>query len=902
MTRWTGILLLVAIAPLASFSPSTHQPFAGTPEFEYAGLSPCALFQDADDSDTDPGETIEQVDEVTSTSVDDLADKERERQKLLGEMTFKLINHYMANARALEEQLDFEAALREVRKARDLDPTRRDVLDYMRQLQTLLGMSADDAALMRVSARERYEAQRQQMLVTARSDLDQAHRAVELEDYDKALVLVRGVVDRIEWSRGELDWGDLDQQAHDALAKVQELQAGHEELRRDRKRRAAYEALQSEERQTARQQELRIDNLLMAATNAFDRADYEMAEELAQGVLDIDQHDIQAQQILDASQDAAREYADRIFIQKRREEFNRWRNEMERVRIPTADTFIDPDSDYWAEISAKRGSQRSLGLAAPDPERVALEKLLEDTRMAGVDYEERTIVEVANNISFQYDIPVTVDPEVVQDLDDIAEFVNITGLRDISVKAFLNVLVEQVGEDLVWTVRNGRVYITTKEKARAKPILRVHPIHDLTFKRTDFKGPNIRSLALPGEAGDDNETTIFNSELESIQIIEPEEILNLVQENIAPGSWDEVEEYSIDFMENMNLLVVHTPEVQAQVADFLDDLRVFSTSMITLESRFFAISDLFIEEIGTDLRGLDPHGPFEDNYTLNSAGISGNTSQGFGSSLQTDGNTGNATQGLDNFGDGTGSPVAGAFYETSGDQIYGMTSENFFAENPLGKLLNTVGGGAFQFSILDDTEINIVMNLVSKSQNAIEITAPTVSVYNTQRAFVTVVNQVSYVQTYEVDVATNAFIADPVIGIAQEGIVLDVRPTISYDRKYITLDVESTVAKLVRPFPTVTTLLGPNGSPVQFSIPQLDIQDAQTTAVVPDGGAVVLGGFKHVRYKDRTAESPWFADIPILGFFFQEKGIADEVTDLIIVIRAKITDFSHLREHPVASR
>jgi len=81
-----------------------------------------------------------------------------------------------------------------------------------------------------------------------------------------------------------------------------------------------------------------------------------------------------------------------------------------------------------------------------------------------------------------------------------------------------------------------------------------------------------------------------------------------------------------------------------------------------------------------------------------------------------------------------------------------------------------------------------------------------------------------------------------------------------------------------------------------FAIPVLNVQDAQTTVVVPDGGAVVLGGFKHVRYKNRTAESPWFADIPVLGFFFREKGLVDEVTDLIVVIRAKITDFSYLRD------
>ena len=130
----------------------------------------------------------------------------------------------------------------------------------------------------------------------------------------------------------------------------------------------------------------------------------------------------------------------------------------------------------------------------------------------------------------------------------------------------------------------------------------------------------------------------------------------------------------------------------------LDDLRAFTTSMVTLEARFFSITDAFIEEIGTDLRGLEANGPFSDQFELNSAGI-----------------TGQPTQGLDNLGDGTGNPNAGLFFDSDDAAIAGV-SENFFVGDELGELLSTTGGGAFQFTILDDTAVNIVMNLVSKSQ------------------------------------------------------------------------------------------------------------------------------------------------------------------------------------------
>jgi len=861
MSRLNGILIVIfaglALSPPATTAEPQTMAFRISPSFEYVPIASLGLFQDA-------GGAIPTLDE------------ERERRELVLKMTSVLVDQYMANGRAFEEQLEFNLALRELKKARDLDPANSIVLDYMRQLQALLNMPEAESALLRASARDRYEAQRQQMKMLARIDIQFAKEAMAAGEFETALNLLQGVANRIKWSQGEVAWGDLGSQAEELLDQVKEAASGADEARREEQQRQAYEALRSEERNRERHEDARVESLLINGFAAFDRADYDATEELAEAVLDIDRHNARALELLDAALDAAREYADRIFIQSRREEFNRWRNEMEKVRIPTADLYNDPDPDHWARITASRGLRRSLGLGDLDPEIAALNDLLSTTRM-DADFDEKTIVEVANHLSFVYDIPVSVDPEVAVELDDNADYVNISGLSDITVRAFLNVLVEQVGDELAWTIRNGRVYVTKVEKAAGNPVTRVHPIQDLTFKLTDFKGTNIREIALPGEAGDDNETTIFNSELDQVTIIDPEEVLNLVRENIAPEDWDLSDAYNIDFVDNNNLLVIHTPEVQTQVAEFLDDLRSFSTSMITLESRFFSISDLFIEEIGTDLRGLNPNGPFASEFELDSADQNAQI-----------------TQGLDGLGDGSAGAIAGAFYE-DGDQIYALHSENFFA-NPLGALMSTIGGGAFEFQILDDVQLNLVMNLVSKSENAVEITAPIISVYNTQRAFVTVVNQVSFVQDFEVDVATNAFIADPVIGIAQEGIVLDVRPTISYDRKYITLDVQTTVAELERPFPSVTTLLGPNGSPVTFSIPTLRVQDAQTTVVVPDGGAVIIGGFKHVRYKNRTAESPWFSDIPLLGFFFREKGLADEVTDLIIVIRAKITDFSHLRD------
>jgi len=805
--------------------------------------------------------------------------QERARRDLLAQKTQLLVERHLANARAAEERLDLQAAERELLAARDLDPTDRVVLDTLAQIQALLGKPEAEARALAVSASERYAAQQQQMRLLAQQDLTLAEKLLAEGDAIEAERLARSVVNRIEWSSAATDWGTVAPRARQVLQRAQGRATAQSDALREQRQAEAYSKLQQEEESLAEQNRDRLDSMLSTAWDRFMANDFDGASALAQAVLDEEPGNSYAQDLVDASRDAKRDTKSQSFQRERIEAFARWRESMESVRVPYDDILTGPDKDHWAEITRLRAGSRALGLGEKDAEAEALREQLMATRM-DADFQDMTLDQVANNIYFTTSIPVSVDPVVREELDSAAEYVTLTGLRDIPVHSLLNILVEQVGENLAWTIRNGRVYITKADKAAGKAITRVHNIQDLTFPITDFKGVDIREIPLPGEAGDDAETTIFASELDKVKLIEPDEVLNLVRENIARESWDAGLGYSIDFVDSNNLLVIHTPQVQQEVADFLDDLRAFSTSMVTLESRFYALLDAFIEEIGADLRGLGPSGQLGDEFELDAIDPTN-------------------TQGLDNSGDGTGPPDAGVLYD-DGDQKYGMTSENFF-NNPLGELLSTIGGGAFQFTILDDTQVNLVMTAVEKSSNAFEISSPVVSVYNTQRAFVTVINQVSFVQGYDVDVANAAFIADPNIGVVQEGIVLDVRPTISFDRKYVTLDVQTTVASLTRPIRQVTTNLGGSTTPVTFSLPQLDVQDAQTTVVVPDGGSVLLGGFKHVLYQNRTAEAPWFADIPVLGFFFQEKGLSDEMTDLVILMRATITDFSTLETAPVAA-
>ena len=191
--------------------------------------------------------------------------------------------------------------------------------------------------------------------------------------------------------------------------------------------------------------------------------------------------------------------------------------------------------------------------------------------------------------------------------------------------------------------------------------------------------------------------------------------------------------------------------------------------------------------------------------------------------------------------------------------------------------------------MLDDAQVSVILRAVEKSQNIELINDQILSVHNTQRAYVTVINQQAYIQDFDVEVAQFEAVADPQINVLTEGVVLDVRPTINYNRKYLTLEIQPTVAEVVA-LNDFSTTLGGQTSAVQFQLPELQVQSVFTTAVVPDGGSILLGGLARIRNIERRAEVPWLANIPIVGFLFKEEGYNDEKQSLMIMLRAWITD------------
>ena len=123
---------------------------------------------------------------------------------------------------------------------------------------------------------------------------------------------------------------------------------------------------------------------------------------------------------------------------------------------------------------------------------------------------------------------------------------------------------------MAWTVRHEAVVFTTVEGARGELVLLTHDIRMLTAPRTDFVAPRLDRLRLIDELEDEEGHSVFGDVGESVTVMAEDDVVTLVQETIAPTTWDD-DGVQI-FAENGVLFVRHTPAVQARVRAFLGAL------------------------------------------------------------------------------------------------------------------------------------------------------------------------------------------------------------------------------------------------------------------------------------------------------------------------------------------
>ncbi|HYC78215.1 MAG TPA: hypothetical protein VEI02_11370 [Planctomycetota bacterium] len=798
----------------------------------------------------------------------------QEERRLQEERADVLVRAYLDAARAALARQDYDAAETSVLQALSLRRNDPQAVELFRQVMGLKGRpveSMEDTAAM---IRNRRELARQQQVVQVQQNYVSATHEEAAGNYDAARIKLEDAQLVMRFDPYDTDFGtlrnDVDQLHRLVTRKLEASRRASEA----EEYQTAYETMLAQEERERRREEAQIRQFLIASMESFNRGDFDNAEHQAGKVLRIQPNNRKAREIVEASKGARHQAWRAQFLKDRTAQFQKWMLDIREAQIPHTDVLQWADPDHQARINRRAQRGDAVDAAIEDTPTLASIRAKLANDVITLDFGESPVSfkDAVVSLRNRTGINIVVDREVETEKGE--EPVNIT-LRDHNLGGALRVLLSNL--KLGYELRDDVLFITTAEKALGRPLPRVYEVRDLTVSLPDFKAPNLNLR--PGGAGEQAVKAIWGEDGDRIVDTDIGRLVDLIRDNCGAGTW-ELEGHSINPSAGQ-LIVVTTPTIHQEVDRFLEDLRKFNKLTVHVEARFISVTKAFLSDFGIDFRG------------------SGGQNPGAIASLDdvTNGAPNNASAGFDNGGPGlpaAGSlhPSNGLFYNNDANHDIRGRTENIF-DTGLGSILDSTGGATFNFAILNsDVKINALLRAVEKNLDQTLVNAPRLTIYNRQRANLSIVNQVSYVKDYDVEVAQTAFIADPLVDVVQDGLTLDVRPTVSYDRKYVKLDLQPTVATLIRPIRTFETNLSGLTVPVIIELPEVTTRTAQTSVTVPDNGWVVIGGLKHVSTVDVRSETPILGQIPIIGLLFSRKGRSDEIRDLMVILHVKIIDLT----------
>jgi Flp pilus assembly secretin CpaC len=778
-----------------------------------------------------------------------------------------LVQEYLKKGKDAYNRLDFTAARSDFASAYLLDPTNKEAEEWLRRAQAQLGEVGAERAQDFQDKRDRAVVMQAEAMQAVQQAILDGDRALEAREFDAAIA-------NYTRAKNILDWYPLleDQNSQRTLVnnKIALALAKKDSAKRedeDARLRAAELEKRNREVLEREQLENRLRKLYLDANIAFTEGKYDLAIMSLDQLLEIDPMNNRARELRDISQQAKNQ---RLLETHRKEYNRRWQQAMREadyLLLPQSAT-IEHDLPHWAKIQDRKPLQLELSTEETNPEdKAVLDRL--STTIFTPSFQNTPITEIAVYLRNLTQVNILVSQKIL-DMDDAAKSVTME-LPKTSVLRFLNALNTVKG--FTWRIVDGAVRIGTPDENKGQTEYRIYDVSDLIQVIPNFPASEL-SLLPPGAPG-----IPLGTEAEPVPVFSLEQITQIVQSSIAQATWTDAEaKTSIRYVTQSGTLVVRqTREVHQQLERFLNDLREVTNLMVEVQTRFIIAEDNFLEDIGVDWRGLGDNGnsgvgptgglgtapPFDD---FGAAPLPGSISQ--------PGPLGTGNQ-------------PGFFTQTGSTPIIGKT-ENIFDQNLSGSNpLTNAGGLSLQWINLGVRESELILRAVDKSERVELVTAPRLLVHSGERANVTVTNQFAYVAGYGVEIAQASSIADPQIDVIEEGAILDVRPVVSADRKFVKLELRPTLANLQLPILQRVVGVG-NGTPVTIQFPNLTVRKVRTTVSIPDGGTLLLGGQTIDEVRNESAGVPLLRDVPVLGFFFDRIGKSISKRRLLILLRVKI--------------
>jgi len=801
-------------------------------------------------------------------------------------------NFYQSGKVAFSE-LRYEDAVQHLETAVLLDSDHKDAVELLAKTRWLMGAREDSFRVAVDLLEEEKKVELQAKLVEIDHLFKQGVRSFESGEYKQALKYFNSVEERIRWMPYHVDLTRQLSATQTYIARTEvEMQNAEEEDKRLRLEDALSRAKNEAERDKI-QEARRIQMLLDEADRYVNETLYDKAVQLANKVLDMDPSNSRAKGI------------------KRKSQVDRWNSrhdwidenikiEMERAldnvnwaMIPYSQLVVYPKN--WDEIKEKRQAMSLTQAKSDEPwvQRIRLQMQHPVT----FDFEDTPLEQVISFLQSLTDINIVLDPNATTVAGESLDRPVRLKVSDMPFESALTWLLRLT--DLEYTFRDEAIFISTAEGIQDASELRIYDVRDLTGVIRDYPGPSVQLVA-----GDESGDLFGDLGGEPDDPMTADSIVELITGLVDSDSWGATN--TIDFR-NGNLLVIQTPQNHGKIAILLEDLRKFQALQVSIQAKFLRLRANFMQAIGVDWGGLGVDADQNTQLVGQVAGLQNTQLDPVQSELLEIDNDFNADQ--DAF-----SEYTAGFLSESGKKDYIKARNENYIDSTINQTVrgvdfgrgifdpDTDGGLTLQYAFIKKYQLQAILNAVEKDRESNIIHSPRITCFNRQRAHLMVADEMAYVQDVDVTTGTYSVAVDPVIGTFQSGSIMDVRPTVSSDRRYVTLDLYPSQILFPEALGTMNLEVGLSAGggslPVRTTIefPRLYLTKVRTTVMVPDGGTALIGGL--MQSQDVTAVSgiPFLSKIPVLNWFFSDHEKGQHRENEMILVTPKILIMSEYED------
>jgi type II secretory pathway component GspD/PulD (secretin) len=870
-----------------------------------------------------------------------------EEQKLRQEVQTQAQSHLEAGRR-LFAAYEYEAARAELARAVSLDQGNQEARKLLIEVNDVLGKRKDriQSAVQSLAAAQRVAIQ--ERLVQLDNRLDWGQRFVKQAQEDPDLSLAERIrknqqaLESFERARELVKWMPpgipVDEQNNQATRMIGEcrksIRALEVDLAQADRETAAKLAAERAQRERDFQQK-RVDMQIDQVKSLYEIGEYEKSERMASKILEMDPTNAEAHSLELASRDR-KHIKKQIWIDDEyREQFERQKELTDRQGIPHQQYLIYPDN--WHEIALRTAQVSKTRVEEP----WKLEILRRLSRRVSFEFVDTPLQEALTFLNSLSKVNLILDPKAAT--AGAAQMKITLRVTDMDMETALKWILRLA--ELDFDLRNQAVFITTKANLASAVELEIYDVRDLTTVINDFPAPRMELAMGSGGGGGGGAAAA------GVQFVQPTtlptiaapDLAQMIKERLLPADFADATT-SIE-EQGGKLVVMQRPQVHQKIREILRSFRETQAIQCLTQVRFIDALDGFLEQIGVNVTGLDSEAgaaalPNAKQYVAGGAGSQyGIYPMGGGPGVPQPGPVYIPAQQFDTTPDqlihprldtsfpGGGSQTGtdpwaasavGIRKQIGQSQLWQALTKNLVGNladhGPVGLSATAINaqGAVFQFRFLHAIQANVVLQALRKDQVQDTLVATKLMQFNNQRAHILVASQQSYISDYDISGAT----WDPVVRALTTGVVLEVKPTVSHDRKYVTLELKPGVAVPLTGISEVSQggihPQAPTGFRVIYIhspdaggravldlplyLPRIELRFVNTTVTVPDQGTLLFSGLIHDTKYDGKTGVPFFSDMPVIGRLFCTNVKQRERRNMLVVVNTRVVLFDEEEE------